>query len=87
MKRFLSILFLLIIANGVLGQPAPASDTAKIKMPPDSVAIISIRDITNFFKWLRENVSVANYEKMKPEDTLSELINFAIKEYDKKKKK
>lgn len=81
------LIFFIVLIIGITCHGQQAQDSSKVKMPPDSLSIISIRDVSVFFKWLRENISVSNYEKLKPEDLLNELVNWSLIEYGKKKKK
>lgn len=80
---------LLLVSIYASAQP-PVADTNKMvkaTIPPDSIAIISIRDIDGFYKFLTENVSKAAYDKMTPEQTLGEFYKWVIIEWNKRKKR
>ena len=55
-------------------------------MPPDSIAIVSLKDYNTFFIWLQDNATKSQYDKLNPETVLLEFQRWAIREWNKKKK-
>lgn len=74
-------------SNGPEKQKKETPKVEKIVVPPDSIAIIALRDYQTFFTYLQENISKANYDKMTPENVLSQFAQWAIVEFNRKKKK
>jgi hypothetical protein len=59
----------------------------KVTVPPDSVAIVSLKDYNDFFKWLQDNISKSAYDKLTPDQVLGQFAQWAILRYDEKKNK
>ena len=52
-------------------------------IPADSVKVISKNDLERFIKELRDNVSVNQYDVLKPQETIQQLYLWIIREYNK----
>lgn len=79
------LLFLLVFfGDKVHAQPTPKPETEK---PVDSIPVIATRDIQTFYLYLRDNVSVANYEKLTPDKVLQVFYEWIVQEWNRKKKK
>jgi len=63
---------------------AKAPSAAKIIAPADSVKIISTKDLLTFLKLLKDNASYSMYSQLTPDNVISELYAWALKEYAKK---
>lgn len=86
----LLVIFLLISSFAVAQTPDSKPDTSKMEkivVPPDSIALISLRDFNTFFSFLQESVSKANYDKLTPDKVLGEFAQWMIIRYNEKKKK
>lgn len=83
MKKTICILLTFIIMISVQAQ----KDEPKIVPPPDSVAFVSAVDLNAFLVWLPENITVSEYNKLKPENVISLFYRWAVAEWNKKKKK
>lgn len=90
--RFLFILMTIWWLLAIFSCPCKAQ-TPQSK--PDSVTVvltdstdfISIKDLTPFFKHLNDDFSKSQYDKMTPDVVLNELVNWAVAEWNKRKKK
>lgn len=76
MKKALLVTAIIFISFNIYGQaPAkkdsiPPAAQAVQNEPADSLKIISRNDLEEFVKYTRENISVSNYEKMNPVETI-----------------
>jgi hypothetical protein len=61
------------------------AQTDSLKMPPDSINLVCMKDFTEFYTWLGNNLSKSAYDKLTPEQTLGEFARWAILRYNKKK--
>jgi hypothetical protein len=81
-------LFLLILVFVTIAAAAQTKkDTTSLARPADSVAFVSANDFNKFLTWLPENVTVAEYLNLKPEDVLVKFYTWSVDEWNKKKKK
>lgn len=98
MKKLFAIILILFSVNcfgqtnGTNGKIVKyASDSIKIEqpkilIPPDSIAIVSLKDYQTFFVWLQDNATKSQYDKLKPEDILIAFSEWAIREWNRKNK-
>lgn len=77
---------LIVIFLFVSGTVKAQKDTAKIVVPPDSIPVISTRQFDQFYKYLRENVSVSTYEKLTPDKVLQMFFEWSVIEWNRRKK-
>lgn len=74
-------------ANAQKATTGPGVDSLKITAPPDSIAIVSLRDMETFYKYLGDIVPKNKYEKLTPIEVLNHFYQWAVYEYDRKQKK
>lgn len=87
-QTILALAFLiLVLCLPSQGQTNANKPEQKMVMPPDSIAIVSLRDYNTFFTFLQENMSKSAYDKLTPDKVLIEFFNWAIVEWNRKKKK
>lgn len=87
MKKTLLILSLLV---SLISFAQDSKDTVKSKpiVPPaDSVVFISAIDLVEFNKYLKKTTSYEDYPKLTPEQVVNKLYNWAVIEWNRKKKK
>ena len=79
MKKTLTIIFICI----GLSVSAQTKDTLTKNPPPDSIKILSVKDLLTFLKFLKDNATVTMYSQLTPDNVIAELYGWAIKEYQK----
>lgn len=80
MKKTLTIIFICI---GLSVSAQTKKDTLTKNPPPDSLKILSVKDLLTFLKFLKDNATVTVYSQLTPDNVIAELYGWAIKEYQK----
>jgi len=78
MKKLLTISLILFSLSAI--------SQTKDSIPPDSINIAALRDISSFNDFLKKNASFDIYTKLTPEQTLQEFARWAVAEWNKKRK-
>ncbi len=86
MKKTILVLVISFIALSLSAQKKDSIPAVQ-KEPTPAEKILSRNDLEAFIKYMRENISVAAYENMKPTEVVNFLWQWYIAEYNKQKPK
>lgn len=89
-KAIFIFLFVALSAVKCLAQTNKPVETVlrePLEIPADSLPVISLKDMNLFYQYMRENIVVSEYEKMNPQQVLNLFMNWAIVQWNNRKKK